>query len=138
MRMHAMPEAALPWSKRFRSDRDDFGSAVEFQQRLVDASQEANNIVLFMRFLENTDTNAAELRAPFHQRLVAEQHGLAVHARGYPSGRSLMAPAHPTVSSNKGIATSTPSFFNCSAISNDLSFRRLEFHGMKGMSFFLQ
>ncbi len=50
-------------------------------------------------------------------------------SRGLSMSTALIAPAHSTVSSNSGIATSTPISWSVWAISMERSLRRSKFHG---------
>ncbi len=54
---------------------------VKLEQRLVNALHEADDVVLFVGFLENAHANTAQLGPALHQGLVPEQDGLPVHAR---------------------------------------------------------
>jgi hypothetical protein len=58
--------------------------------------------------------------------------------RGLSRSTALIAPAHSTVSSNSGMATSTPMSCSVCAISNELSLRRSKFQGRYGMPCWVQ
>ena len=57
------------------------GVPVQLQQGLVDALQEADHVGLVVRLLEDTHPDTTELGPALHQRLVAQQQGLAVQVR---------------------------------------------------------